>query len=87
MLAGLFVGEHDAPDVVGDAALKAAHGFPVGLAFGELAAEVVVAGAAWAAGLDQGDEVQGMVELAVTRARWPVAGPSPLATSTGAAPV
>jgi hypothetical protein len=69
VLAGLFVGEHDAPDVIGDPALEAAHGFPAGLAFGQFAAEVVVAGAAWASSLDQGDEVQGMVELAITSPR------------------
>jgi hypothetical protein len=68
VVAGLFVAEHDSPDVIGDPALEAAHGFPGGLALGEFAPEVVVAGAAWAADLDQGDEVQGVVELPVTGA-------------------
>jgi hypothetical protein len=48
--AGLFVGERGPPDVMSDPALEAAHGFPAGFAFGELAAEVVVASAAGATG-------------------------------------
>ena len=46
VVASLFVAEHDSPDVIGDPALEAAHGFPGGLALGEFAPEVVVAGAA-----------------------------------------
>ena len=53
----MFVGEHDGPDVAGDLAFEAAHGFAGGLAFAELAAEVVIAGAAWAASLDERNEV------------------------------
>src|SRR5215216_5534815 len=45
-----------------------------GLFVGELASEVVVAGAGWAADLDQGDEVQGVVELAVTGTRQLMSG-------------
>jgi hypothetical protein len=36
VVAGLFIAEHDSPDVIGDPALEAAHGFPGGLALGEL---------------------------------------------------
>jgi hypothetical protein len=39
-----------------------------------LASEVVVARTAWAAGLDQSDEVQGVVELPVTGARESMSG-------------
>jgi hypothetical protein len=52
VVAGLFVAEHDSPDVIGDSALEAAHGFPGGLALGQFASEVVVAGAARGADLD-----------------------------------
>jgi hypothetical protein len=68
VVAGLFVAEHDSPDVIGNPAFEAAHRFPAGLTFGEFAPEVVVAGAARGADLDQGDDVQGVVELAVTSA-------------------
>jgi hypothetical protein len=74
VVAGLFVAEHDPPDVVGDPAFEAAHGFPGGLALGEFAPEVVVAGAARGANLDQGDDVQRVVELAVTGAGQAVPG-------------
>ena len=60
--------------MIGDPAFEAAHGLAGGLALGELAAEVVVAGAARGADLDQGDEMQGVVELAVTGAGQPVPG-------------
>jgi hypothetical protein len=73
-VAGLFVGQHDPPDVIGDPALEAAQGFAGGLALCELASEVVVAGAAWAASLDERNDVQGVVELPVTGAGQPVSG-------------
>jgi hypothetical protein len=38
-VAGLFVCQHDPPDVIGDPAFEATHGFPGGLALGELASE------------------------------------------------
>jgi hypothetical protein len=38
-VAGLFVGQHDPPDVVGDPALAATQGFTAGLALGELAVD------------------------------------------------
>ena len=73
-VAGLFVGEHDPPEVLGDPAFEAAKGFPGGLAVAKFAAEVMVAGAAWAASLDERHDVQGMVELPVTGPRQPVPG-------------
>jgi hypothetical protein len=36
VVAGLFIAEHDSPKVIGDPPLEAAHGFPGGLALGEL---------------------------------------------------
>jgi hypothetical protein len=82
VVAGLFIAEHDSPNVIGDPPLAAAHGFPGGLALGEFAPEVVVAGPARGADLDQGDldqgdDVQGMVALPVTSPGQPV--PSALA--------
>jgi hypothetical protein len=74
LLAGLFVGEHDSPEVLGDPAFAAPYGLAGGLGLAELAAEVVVAGAAWGSDLDQGDEVQGVVELPVTGVRQPMSG-------------
>jgi hypothetical protein len=66
VVAGLFVAEHDSPEVIGDPLFETAHGFPSGLALGRFAPEVVVAGAARDADLDQGDDGQRVVELAVT---------------------
>jgi hypothetical protein len=74
LLAGLFVGAHDSPEVIGDPGFEAPHGLAGGGALAELAAEVGVAGAARGSELDQGDERQGVVELAVTGARQPRSG-------------
>ena len=61
----LFVGEHDAPDVVGEAAFQATHGLVVGRALCDLAVVVAVSAVGADAYLGQGDGVQGVVELAV----------------------
>jgi hypothetical protein len=76
-VASSLVGQHSPPDVCGDAALQAAHGFVAGLAFGEIAVEEPTAGARAHADLGHGDEVQRGVQLSVAAAGEAVGDPLP----------
>jgi hypothetical protein len=74
-----FVGEHDAPDVVGEASFEAAHRFVMRLSGGDLLVVVGAPAAAAHPDLGQRGDVQGQVQLPVTAAGPAMAG----AVSTG----
>src|SRR5664279_3735167 len=69
-----LIGEHDAPQVCGDAPLEAAQRLAAGLALIDLATEVGMPFGVGHPDLGDGDEVQGGVELAVPGTGQPVAG-------------
>ena len=69
-----FVGDHDPPDVVGEAPFEAAHGLVVRLALADLEVVVGAAGAGAHADLGERGDVQGQVELAISAAGQPVPG-------------
>src|SRR5664279_3365661 len=69
-----LIGEHDAPQVCGDAPLEAAQRLASGLALIDLATEVGMPFGVRHPDLGDGDEVQGGVELAVPGTGQPVAG-------------
>src|SRR5690242_5502732 len=60
-----FIDDHDPPDVVGEAPLEAAHGLVVCLALADLAVVVSATDAAAHADLDERDDVQCQVQLAI----------------------
>ena len=60
----MLVGQQLAVDGVGQPSFQAAQGFLAGLALGQLASVVGLSGGG-VADLDDGDQVQGVVELAV----------------------
>jgi hypothetical protein len=81
-----FVGDHDAPDVVGDPWLQASRGFVAGLAFGDLLVEVgppdAVAIRTWVTAIRWIAEFSRRSPLRESRCRVC----SPLAISIGATP-
>lgn len=70
-----FILQHQAPDVVCDASLQAAHGLVMGLALRYLAVVVAAPDAVRHPHLGDGDQMQGGIELPVAAPRKPVAGP------------
>jgi hypothetical protein len=68
-----FVGDHEPPDVVGEASFQAAHGFVAGLPGGNFGVVVDPAPACSHADLGERDDVQRVVELAVSASGQPVA--------------
>lgn len=71
----LFVGDHEMPEVVGEASLQAAHSFVSGLALGDLLVEVAASEAIGHTDLGDRDEVDRGVQLSVALTRQAVAGP------------
>jgi hypothetical protein len=69
-----LVGDHDAPNVVGEASFQAPHRFVVGLPGGDLGVVVGAASAAAHAYLGERGDVQGEVELTVAAAGQAVSG-------------
>ena len=68
-----FVGDHHPPDVVGEAALEASHGFVAGLALLDLLVEVGAPDAVAHTHLGDCDEMDCGVQSAIPSTRQPVA--------------
>jgi hypothetical protein len=79
-----FVGDHESPNPVGQAAFQTAHGLVVGFAGCDLRVVVGPTGALVHAYLGERDDVQRKVELAITTRGKRCRAWSPLATSIGA---